>query len=33
LAWMPRKNDFVVPILGSRKLECIQETWAPPTST
>jgi aryl-alcohol dehydrogenase-like predicted oxidoreductase len=25
LAWMPHKNDFIVPIPGSRKLERIQE--------
>ena len=25
LAWMLRKNDFIVPIPGSRKLERIQE--------
>jgi aryl-alcohol dehydrogenase-like predicted oxidoreductase len=27
------KNDVIVPIPGSRKLERIQENWAPPTST
>jgi aryl-alcohol dehydrogenase-like predicted oxidoreductase len=33
LAWMLHKNDFIVPIPGSRKLERIRKTWAPPTST
>ncbi len=29
LAWMLHKNDFIVPIPGSRTLECIQESLGP----